>query len=103
MGTSPVLAHLWPPPVLVRTLSGKNPQEGVLPLMTVLQAAESGYKDLLVTLRNLIARTIDDGCSPRDLVGLSRRLLDLAAEVRELESRPSLRLVPDEAFDPAVI
>lgn len=74
--------------------------------MTVLQAAESGHRDLLVALRDLIARRIDDGCSPRDLVGLSRRLIDLAAEVRAIDAEsayPSLRVVSDEPFDPAAV
>lgn len=55
-------------------------------MTTVLEAAEGGHRDLLVALRDLIARRIDDGCSPRDLVGLSRRLLDIAAEVRALDA-----------------
>ena len=70
--------------------------------MTVLEAAEGGtYRDLLVALRDLIARTIDDGCSPRDLVGLSRRLMDLAGEVRAVDEQgPALKLVEDEPWDP---
>lgn len=75
--------------------------------MTVLEATQSGtHRDVLVAMRDLIARTIDDGCSPRDLVGLSRRLLDLAAEVRAIDLGAShLALVPaiDDPFDPAAI
>jgi hypothetical protein len=57
-----------------------------------------------VALRGLVARTIDAGVSPRDLVGLSRRLLDLTAELRALEERKPLRLVrDDEPFDPEAV
>jgi hypothetical protein len=74
--------------------------------MTVLAAAETGtYRDLLVALRYTIARTIEDGCAPRDLVGLSKRLCDLHAEIRDLDAEPRLRAVGgrDEPFDPSVI
>ncbi|MGY1845523.1 hypothetical protein [Modestobacter sp. SYSU DS0875] len=75
--------------------------------MSVLDAAEGDYRELLVALRDLIARRIDDGCSPRDLVGLSRRLLDLAAELRAVDADSSehapLRVVSDEPFDPAAV
>lgn len=74
--------------------------------MSVTEAAESGtYRDLLVALRDRIATTIDDGCAARDLVGLSKRLVDLTAELRALDLAEDedkrLRLVPnaDESFD----
>lgn len=73
--------------------------------MTILEAAENGtHRDLLVALRDYIAKAIDDGCSARDLVGLSRRLIDLDREVRALDDseRPRLR-VADTKFDPEAI
>jgi hypothetical protein len=74
---------------------------------SVLEAAESGdHRALLVALRDLIARTIDEQCAARDLVGLSKRLLDLAAELRTLDLRtetgPNLQVV-DETFDPSAV
>jgi hypothetical protein len=73
--------------------------------MTVLEAVTSGtYRDVLVALRHRIARAVDDGCAPRDLVGLSRRLVDLAAEIEALDARRPLRLLPpDEAWDPEAV
>ena len=72
---------------------------------TILEAAERGtHRDLLVALRDHIAARIDEGVSARDLVGLSRRLIDLAAEVRALDDneRPAFRVV-DGRFDPGAI
>lgn len=82
----------------------KNPQPRREPL-TVGWAAEHGsYRDLLVAMRDVIARQIDGGVSPRDLVGLSRRLRDLAMEIHDLNEAqaPHLRVV-DEPWDPEAI
>jgi hypothetical protein len=79
---------------------------------TITESLETGeFRTLLVALRDKIAAVIDEGCSPRDLVGSSRRLIDLAQEVRALdavEDNPRLRtlrtvLERDEPFDPAAI
>lgn len=75
--------------------------------MTILEAAESGtHMDLLVALRNHIARTIDDGCAARDLVGLSKRLVDLVREIEAIDAASSpLRLVSnrERTFDPEAL
>lgn len=78
--------------------------------MSIAEAAESGtHRDLLVALRDFIARTIDEGCAARDLVGLSKRLVDLTNELRAIdlddETDKRLRLVPndDETFDASSI
>lgn len=83
-----------------RNISPEKPTPG-----SVLHAVENGtHEDVLVALRDLIARRVDEGVSPRDLVGLSRRLVDLAAEIQALRVRKPLALVPtDGAFDPEVI
>ena len=74
---------------------------------SVLEAAESGtYHDLLVALRDRIATRIDEGVSARDLVGLSRRLIDLAAAARDEDhdaERPRLAVVEDGPFDPEAV
>lgn len=54
--------------------------------MTVANAAESGsWRDLLVSLRDRIARNIDSpDIRDADLASLSRRLMDIAKEVEAL-------------------
>ena len=56
--------------------------------MTVLEAAESGsHRDLLVALRDRIAKTVQSAdCHPRDMAALSRRLQDIAKELAVLDS-----------------
>jgi hypothetical protein len=84
-------------------------------MTNLIEALESGdYRTLLVAMRDKLAETIDEGVSPRDLASLSRRLIDLADEVRNLDrigtdenNLPmrvrTLRRVQDEAFDPAAV
>lgn len=87
--------------------SNLSPEKTTRP-PSVLEAANTGdYRALVVALRDHIARQIDDGCAARDLVGLSRRLIDLAADLRAHDAREGgpdapLRLV-DAPFDPAAI
>lgn len=74
--------------------------------MKIQEAAELGGRELLVALRDRIAVCIDEGCAPRDLVGLTRRLMDIAIEIDALdakEPRPRLTLVEDAVFDGSVI
>jgi len=54
---------------------------------SVAQAAESGdRRELLVAMRDRIAKTISDpDCPPRDLASLTRRLQDIAREIDLLE------------------
>jgi hypothetical protein len=56
--------------------------------LTVEQAAESGdHRALLVALRDEVAKTISAGCPPRDMAALTRRLQDIAAEIRAIDAR----------------
>lgn len=66
---------------------------------TVIEAAESGsHRDLLVAMRERIARTVSDpGCPPRDLAALTRRLQDIAKEIEVIDLRAK-----EEAKDDAV-
>jgi hypothetical protein len=87
---------------LGRDLSPAKPTDGPI----TLAALSGDQRALVVALRDHIARVIDGGCAARDLVGLSRRLIDLSAEVAHLDARESasgLRLVVDEHFDPEAI
>ena len=51
--------------------------------LTVSQAAASGdHRDLLVAMRERVAKTVSDPeCPPRDLAALTRRLQDIAKEI----------------------
>ena len=56
---------------------------------TVLEAAASGnHRELLLAMRERIARTISDpDCPPRDLAALTRRLQDIAKEIEGIDLR----------------
>jgi hypothetical protein len=56
---------------------------------SVAQAAATGsYRDLLVAMRERIARTVSSpDCPPRDLASLTRRLNDIAKEIDALDLR----------------
>lgn len=49
--------------------------------MGVREAAKQGRRELLEALRDNIAGQIDAGVPARDLASLSRRLLDISAEL----------------------
>ena len=48
---------------------------------SVVEAAASGRRELLVALRNKIADELDSGVAPRELAALSRRLLEIAEQL----------------------
>lgn len=56
---------------------------------TVTEAAETGnHRDLLVAMRERIARTVSNpDCPPRDLAALTRRLQDIAKEIEVIDLR----------------
>lgn len=57
--------------------------------MTVTQAAASGsQRELLVAMRDRIARAVGDpSCPPRDLAALTRRLQDISEKIEALDLR----------------
>lgn len=57
--------------------------------LSVAQAAATGsHRDLLVAMRERIARTVSDpDCPPRDLAALTRRLQDIAKEIEAIDLR----------------
>lgn len=80
------------------------------PKPTVSQAAASGdQRALLEAMRDRIAKTVEDPrCPPRDLAALTRRLQDIARELKALEVAEEQEAanggaVPDEAFDEAAL
>ena len=72
--------------------------------MGVREAAKQGRRELLEALRDNIANQIDAGVSPRDLASLSRRLLDISAELdgviaaEEGDGIAGAAATPDEAW-----
>lgn len=56
---------------------------------TITEAANAGdHRDLLVALRERVARTVEDpNCPPRDLAALSRRLQEIAREIDAIDAR----------------
>ena len=76
---------------------------------TVADAATSGdHRALLVAMRDRVARAVSDPeCPPRDLAALTRRLADIAKEIKALDAAAKQEAderVPDDAdFDPAAI
>jgi hypothetical protein len=79
-------------------------------LRTIVEAAGEGTaRDLLVAMRNRIAKTLDEpNCPARDQASLSKRLLEIRKEIEAIdalaeqeaaESGPS----GDEAFDASAV
>ncbi len=72
---------------------------------SVADAAQGGdRRELLVAMRDRIAKTISDpDCPPRDLASLTRRLQDIAKEIDQLELSGGTGSVvastDDESFD----
>ena len=71
---------------------------------SVSQAAKGTQRELLVAMRDRIAKTISDSdCPPRDLASLTRRLQDIAKEIDQLELSGGVGSVVaetgDESFD----
>jgi len=53
---------------------------------TLQTAALGGRRAMLVALRNAIAEQIDLGVPARDLAALSRRLMEIAVEIDEVDA-----------------
>ena len=77
--------------------------------MTLEDAAKSGtHRDLLVAMRDRIATAVQDpNCPPRDLAALTRRLNEIAKDIRALDlaaKQEADEEVPDdEEFDAASV
>lgn len=76
----------------------------------ILEAAGTGSaRDLLVAMRNRIAKTLDEpNCPARDQASLSRRLLEIRKEIEAIDAAAKQEAaervdVDDEAFDTAAL
>lgn len=77
---------------------------------TVAEAAAGGdHRELLVAMRERIAKTVSDpSCPPRDLAALTRRLQDIAKEIDAIDLRLKEEakedgVSPDEDWNEAAI
>lgn len=76
---------------------------------TVSDAAERGTtRELLVTMRNRIAKAVEDPNTPaRDLAALTKRLVEVVRDIEAIDAREEQdaqkRDAPDEAFDASAI
>lgn len=75
-------------------------------IRTIVEAADSGTsRDLLVAMRNRIAKTLDEpNCPARDQASLSRRLLEIRREIEAIDAAAEQEAaesdeVADEVFD----
>lgn len=74
--------------------------------LTVAEAAASGsHRDLLVAMRDRVAKAVaNPECPPRDLAALTRRLQDIAKEIEQIDLRAKEEAdedgaAPDEELD----
>jgi hypothetical protein len=72
---------------------------------TIVEAADQGSaRDLLVAMRNRIAKTLDEpNCPARDQASLSRRLLEIRKEIEAIDAAAEQEAaeraeISDEAF-----
>lgn len=69
--------------------AGSSKPAGQRRSSAVSRAAGKDRRALLVALRNRIARDIDGGVPARDLASLSRRLMELSAEIEKIDQANS--------------
>lgn len=69
---------------------------------TVTQAADKGtHRELLVAMRDRVARAVEDPNTPaRDLAALTRRLLEIAREIEAIDSRTGEDRIGEAANTP---
>ena len=69
--------------------------------MSITGAAQSGdERKLLVAMRDQIAAQLDEGVPARDLASLTRRLMEISREVRNLDAAEKGDDVSDAASTP---
>ena len=49
-------------------------------------ASQGSTRDLLIAMRDLIAKDLDDGVAPRDLASLTKRLMEITREIEALDA-----------------
>ena len=93
----------------LRAVQADDAPEEPLRKPTMVEAAASGdHKALLVAMRDRIAVAVQNPeCPPRDLASLTRRLAEVAREIKAMElaeQQEADESVPDDVeFDPASV
>ncbi len=97
-----------PPRQKLRAVTpGEKPAPRTRRPKNIADAAAGGdQKELLVALRERVAKTVDDpNCPPRDLAALTRRLQEISRDIEAIEAREKQEAAedahgkPDEAWD----
>ena len=97
------------PPRKLRAVQPDDPPMAAPKPLTLAEAAKSGdHRALLVAMRDRIATAVQDPeCPPRDLAALTRRLNEIAKDIRALDAAAQQEAdekVPDDGeFDAASI
>ena len=97
------------PPRKLRAVQPNEPTPAPTKPLSVAEAAKSGdHRALLVAMRDRIALAVQDSeCPPRDLAALTRRLNEIAKDIRALDAAAQQeadeRVPDDEAFDAASV
>ena len=93
-----------------RTLRAVAPDETAPPKSITEAAANGTHRELLVAMRDRIAKAVEDPkCPPRDLASLSRRLHELSKDIEQHDALEAEEVagsggqVADEAFDASAI
>lgn len=82
-----------------------NEKPKIKPPRNIVEAADGTARELLVAMRNRIAKTLDEpNCPARDQASLSRRLLEIRKEIEAIDAAAKQEaeesgVVEDEAFD----
>lgn len=95
---------------MARTLHSVTAEDPPPPPKTVTLAASDGsHRELLVAMRDRIAKAVESPeCPPRDLAALSRRLMEIAKDIESIDLAARQEAakggpVADEAFDASAI
>lgn len=93
-----------------KRLRAVTPDEKAAPKSITEAAAHGTPRDLLVAMRDRIAKAVEDPtCPPRDLASLSRRLHELSKDIEQHDALESEEVasrgegVTREKFDPEAI
>jgi len=72
----------------LRAVKADEVSEAKKPKSVAEAAAGGDHRELLVAMRERIAKTVSDpSCPPRDLAALTRRLQDVAKEIEAIDLR----------------